>query len=578
MHSIRTKITALTIVGILVSVIAIGGIGIQTIRRLGDQSSEKEMTLLCQNLKRSVDQYLNSVEQSVDMIARYASDELDIIALVEGGVIGSDGTGNSLGRTSWNTPQQRELDQYLQTYGSRIEEVFGSLANHTNGVISYYYRINQELTNEVPSQGFLYSKGDGHSFVKVQVTDISLYEPDDVAHVGWYYIPLSHGRPTWMIPYYNDNLGVKMFSYVCPIYKAGTFIGVIGMDISYQTLVSQLQDAQLFQGGFASLIDENGTIIYHPNVPSGSSLEELELDVDDRTALHFEQAESDQLITYTSNGTKRKAAFTTLTNGFKLVVSVPSSEINANWTRLVNRIVLASIALLTVFAAFAAFTMKRITEPLQRLTAASRLISAGNYDIELKYHDDDEVGVLTASFQQLVDHLKIYIADLNSKAYSDALTGVKNKGAFDISAHKLNDQIRMSDANSIPRFAIVMLDCNNLKTINDDYGHEKGDVYLRSACSLICSVFKHSPVFRMGGDEFVVLLQKEDYEHRDKLIQTFRSRAGEITRQAVHPWEGVSIALGIAIFHPKVDSTVESVLKRADEHMYLNKKELKAGR
>ena len=181
------------------------------------------------------------------------------------------------------------------------------------------------------------------------------------------------------------------------------------------------------------------------------------------------------------------------------------------------------------------------------------------------------MGILTKSFQQLVDHLQVYISDLNSKVYKDALTGVKNKGGFDISARKLNDTLRIKGQ----AFGIVMLDCNYLKNINDLYGHEKGDLYLQTACRLICQVFAHSPVFRVGGDEFTVLLQGADYENRDGLLKEFDRQAEAINREASDPWFRADIAKGMAVY--QAGDTVESVLKRADEQMYREKKRMKEG-
>ena len=139
----------------------------------------------------------------------------------------------------------------------------------------------------------------------------------------------------------------------------------------------------------------------------------------------------------------------------------------------------------------------------------------------------------------------------------------------------LNDTIRLSHN---AKFALVMLDCNNLKKINDQYGHEKGDLYLRAACDLICRVFTHSPVFRMGGDEFAVILQKDDYEARNDLLKRFDIYADQINEDAEQPWEEVHIAKGIAVYDPKKDISVESVLQRADTRMYADKKRSKSRR
>ena len=122
------------------------------------------------------------------------------------------------------------------------------------------------------------------------------------------------------------------------------------------------------------------------------------------------------------------------------------------------------------------------------------------------------MGRLTNTFKRLSGHMKDHINDLNKRAYVDALTSVRNKGAY--AAHRgPAEQITWTGQPS--EFAIGMFDCDNLKLINDQYGHDKGDVYLKTACRLICRVFQHSPVFRIGGDEFAVILQNDDYENRE---------------------------------------------------------------
>lgn len=76
-------------------------------------------------------------------------------------------------------------------------------------------------------------------------------------------------------------------------------------------------------------------------------------------------------------------------------------------------------------------------------------------------------------------------------------------------------------------FAIAVFDLNNLKDINDRLGHEVGDQYIKNACRVICDSFKHSPVFRVGGDEFAVFLENTDYWVRERIMQQFDSRMEE---------------------------------------------------
>ena len=92
----------------------------------------------------------------------------------------------------------------------------------------------------------------------------------------------------------------------------------------------------------------------------------------------------------------------------------------------------------------------------------------------------------------------------------------------------------------------------------------------------ICRNYAHSPVFRLGGDEFAVLLQKQDYDNRFGLLAEFDRRAAEINAVARNPWEKINLAKGMAEFDPAVDTTVEQVLRRADELMYEDKRQRRA--
>ncbi len=574
MHSIRTKLTALTIAALLVSLLSIGSMGIFAVRSQGERYTAQTMNLICDNCRASLDEYLNSVEQSVDMVTRYIGETLDSMDLVDGGVIGASGSGDSLPGRDWASERQRQLDARLNTHVENVRTVFRSVANHTHGVITYYYRINPEVSRDV--EGFLYSQIGQAQFSEVPMTDLLLYSPDDVEHVGWYYIPIQRGRPSWIGPYQNDNLGVRMVSYVTPIYKAGTFVGVVGMDIDYDTLVNQINSVRILDSGYIILADEDGNVVYHPELSLGDSIAGDGLELTDVLSRFGAAKESGaNPIRYTYHGVTKQMYFSTLSNDMRLIVAAPESEIRSSTMTLIYRIIIATALFMMFFGVLMTVVTTRITEPLRRLTVASRHIAEGDYHVNLTYHGDDEVGILTGAFEQLVEHLRIYINDLNSRAYQDALTGVKNKGAYNVSARMLNDTIRLS-RNS--KFALVMLDCNNLKKINDHYGHEKGDLYLKTACDLICRVFTHSPVFRMGGDEFAVILQKDDYEARNDLLKRFDIYADQINEDAREPWEEVHIAKGIAVYDPKQDMSVEAVLQRADERMYTDKKRSKERR
>ena len=93
---------------------------------------------------------------------------------------------------------------------------------------------------------------------------------------------------------------------------------------------------------------------------------------------------------------------------------------------------------------------------------------------------------------------------------------------------------------------------------------------------LICQVFDHSPVFRMGGDEFAVALQGDDYENRDALTREFEHRSEQVNAVAAQPWEHVNASMGMAVYEPGRDQGASNVLARADERMYEDKRQYKA--
>ena len=184
-------------------------------------------------------------------------------------------------------------------------------------------------------------------------------------------------------------------------------------------------------------------------------------------------------------------------------------------------------------------------------TEGSRLI-VGINDIDAQVRQEEEYGRR--------------LAQARIEANIDALTGVKNRNAYRVYEERLNAQIEM---NRAPDFAITILDVNDLKKVNDTEGHKAGDQYLRDACRIICTTFKRSPVFRVGGDEFCVLSQGDDYNRIDELVEMMNKHNNDAVENG-----GIVIALGMARYNH--EDKVAPVYERADQTMYGNKSNLKA--
>ena len=154
-----------------------------------------------------------------------------------------------------------------------------------------------------------------------------------------------------------------------------------------------------------------------------------------------------------------------------------------------------------------------------------------------------------------------------SAANTDSMTGVKSKHAYAEQEDALQQQIVVGDVED---FGLVVCDVNGLKKINDTLGHKAGDEYIRSACRMLCDYYVHSPVYRIGGDEFVVLLQGRDYEDRDRILSDINSQI-----EANIGSGQVVASLGMAIYEFGVDQSFHDVFKRADGLMYERKMQLK---
>ena len=210
--------------------------------------------------------------------------------------------------------------------------------------------------------------------------------------------------------------------------------------------------------------------------------------------------------------------------------------------------------------------------------------------IEGEATGNDEISVLALQVSSMILELENYMKSLletakelrdtqqkadamSELATKDALTGIRNKTAYDAAVQKLEWKMH----GEICEFAIAMIDLNYLKRLNDTFGHDKGNIAIKKLCHIVCHIFAHSPVFRIGGDEFVVILTGEDFENRERLCRAFTDKLSELAGQAeLDPWEKVSASIGIATYDRAVDETVDNVFKRADKAMYAHKKEMKA--
>ncbi|MBR6115741.1 MAG: PAS domain-containing protein, partial [Oscillospiraceae bacterium] len=381
MRSIRTRISAVTIGAIIITMIIAAVLGVVAIRNTGVSSSEQMMRLLCEAGQKNLDSILVDVEQNVQMISAY----------VESDLRGTD-------------------DAALQAHLDRVSDFFKQMLYKTNGIMTYYYRIDPTVSSDV--KGFWFVNTDGEGFVSHEVTDITQYDTEDTSQLVWFTVPKATGKPVWLPPYVTDNLDARVISYNTPVYLDGRLIGVIGIELDYSFMAELVDNITLYENGYAFVNDPEGNLVYHPHmdVAAMETLPEIPEGV----------VSEDAVAHYRYEGVEKAAVSLPLSNGDRLNVSVPVKEINAGWQRWVNMIVVAFCVLLCAFIAVIARFTGRITKPLRELTKVAEQIGEGNYDHVLKYDGNDEIGVLTDTFSRVTGKVKTYITELNDM--TDLLT------------------------------------------------------------------------------------------------------------------------------------------------------------
>lgn len=269
-------------------------------------------------------------------------------------------------------------------------------------------------------------------------------------------------------------------------------------------------------------------------------------------------------------------------------------EINDYGRRFIAEVVaMFAGTLILVFVLSLTFIENNIILPVNTMAYCARNFAydseeARAHNVErmrsLEIHTHDEIENLYSAFLKTTSdsmlyfenfkRSKIQLAVMDELAHKDALTGLKNKTAYNEMTALLDADIAEGKAD----FAIIMIDVNFLKKVNDTFGHERGNEYLINAAKLICSVFGEAHVYRVGGDEFVAVLSGESLANCEDNVAVLRGTIDKLrNNKKLQPWEKVSAAIGVA-YCGSGDKTAEEVFKRADAQMYANKLAMKATR
>jgi len=400
MKSIRMKITVAIVICSLITACIISLLSISDTRELSNAAAENELVLTCENTGEEINALISRIEQSADTISDIAMEKLEFSTF-------------------------KNNNEYVSEYTNGLLEDFYTFAEHTDGAITAYIRYNPEFTE--PTSGIFLTRNDTESaFDSVTPTDFSMYDPSDLAHVGWYYLPVANKAPLWMDPYLNANINVYMISYVVPLYENGTSVGILGMDIDFGQLTSLADDAIAFDTGYSFLVSSTGNVLYHKDIESGTDLAEYN-DGDLTVVKDFilDAANQGKTLQYNYNGEEKYLAYVELKNGMKLVLTAPLEEITADANALSGQILMflalglmIAIVLGVLIGSTIAKPIKRITEIIKQTAQLDFQRAAG---IDELMNKRDETGVMAKAVNEMRSVLRELVG--NMEGIKDDLIG-----------------------------------------------------------------------------------------------------------------------------------------------------------
>lgn len=542
MKSIRTKLLILTLSCVMISTAVAVSISILNSSKRLRQDAFTTLELMSTEKKNAMDEMLRDVEQGVTALYEYA-----MKFMPEGDDV-------------WHN--EEIVNQYIDL----VSDMSLIIAENTDGAVTVYYRLVPELVDD-PTLGTFLLKDENGVFQSMEPTDISLYDKDDMEHVGWYYIPLEAGEPTWLPPYNNANLNISMISYIIPVYRDGVAIGIIGIDIDTELLYHNVDEVKLYDKGYAFLMNADGEIINHDGCPHGVIKKEVEGDMARLREKIYESESNDSVVLYKWNGEDKYLMSEKLINGMYFTVCVPKAEIEAPRKDVVKYSIVSMWIVLSVFLLLTIQLTRTLVKPLKQLTATAERMAQSDLDIEIKCKTKDEVGALANSIQRMANNLKSHISQINEMAYWDSLTGLKSNAAYNKMVDQIDKDIHLGKAE----FSMYIMDMNNLKLMNDTYGHKKGDEMLIDAANLMKKVWPEDSIYRIGGDEFAVLLNNSVASQYEDHIKTFDKEI-EKFNQANDKYDiELQIAIGLAVYNKGRDESFVDVFRRADNQMYEDK-------
>ncbi len=395
----------------------------------------------------------------------------------------------------------------------------------------------------------------------------------------WYVMASERHALTWSSVYVDFTTKALTVTLAKPVFATdGTQRGVIATDMPLTELADFVRGLQVSQTGVAFIVEKNGTVI------ATSTQEKLFTDsVQQPTRLRADQSVNPLVRDAYAQLVSGESANKSLVRGVEIahhsfdnvsgrihmsataqrdsagldwtmVVAIPRADLMGNVQKTITQNIIIGVIAVGVALALGLWFMNRISGDVSRLTDATRRLARGERTERLFSGRKDELGVIATAVEDFKEGLLV-----------DPLTGALTRGTFE---KRFATRVQLADQ----QFALIFIDLDQFKGVNDRYGHAVGDVVLTVAAQRIAASLRTDDVLaRYGGDEFVVLMSG---------VATEDALAAQINRLTAMLDEPMTIennslltggSCGGALY-PFEGATLDQLIQVADARMYEQKR------
>lgn len=458
MRSIRKKIIIGILFCSLLSAAMIAVLAIYNSVQIASQNTVSFADLTGDLQVAEINTYISQVEQSVETLSDDVMRNFDGHAFIQS-------------------------KEYADQYTEQIAENVMNYASHTDWVTTVYVRYNPQYSN--PTSGVFAEKSAQGEFVRVVPTDFSVYDESDTANTGWYYQPVKAGKAVWIDPYWNENIDTYMMTYVMPLYtQDGVVVGVVGMDIDFTIFTQIVDEASIYDTGYAFMTDEQGVIVYHKDLDHGTKLQDADSSLSDVTFFLTDTSKEGSGYAYSYQDVKKKLFYFRIDNGLKLILTAPTDEIYADAYHLVRVILIALAASLCLAMVVGLVISSTIAKPIKVVTKiieqTSKLDFSPTQTGGRLRRQKDEIGSMARAVHDMRNILRDMIGKLNQA--NDTLTRDLNQ-LDDIM--KINNERALENSAATQQLAAGMNETseNTQQIVHNitEVKQNSGKIYLMAA-------------------------------------------------------------------------------------------------